>query len=265
MVCNFRTIFDMTMNDSMLYVGVLIVAVLYASVGHAGASGYIAVMSLLTYPVAQIRTTALLLNVVVAMVASWQFIRAGHWRQGLLWPFAITALPMAYIGSRWHLPAAWLQLILAAVLVYAALRFSIFDKADTGTDIEQNRHESTSRPPLYGAMLSGTVMGLLAGLTGTGGGIFLTPLLLIMGWAPAKPAAAASAVFILLNSLAGLAGVWPVAPQVWQHIPGLIFVALLGGLLGSKMGSRHWPALVIKRLLAVVMMIAAVKLLITLG
>ena len=169
---------------------------LYSSVGHAGASGYIAVMSLLSLAPEVIKPTALSLNILVGSIATWQFYRAGHFSWSLFWPFAALAVPCAFIGGQLNLPTQLFKVLLGLVLLYSAMRFFVQSKQS------RQIHE----PPRTQALVAGAGIGFLSGLTGTGGGIFLTPLLLLMGWADAKRAAAVSALFVLLNSIAGLAG-----------------------------------------------------------
>lgn len=234
-----------------LAVGILLIAVLYSSVGHAGASGYIAVMSLLSIAPEVIKPTALALNILVASIATWQFAKAGHFDWRLFWPFALPAIPLAFLGGYLNLPPAVFNLLLGAVLLYAAARLIAPPTAET----------VATRPPLWAALASGSSIGLLAGLTGTGGGIFLTPLLLAMGWARAKSAAAVSAAFILLNSIAGLLGSFSSTRFLPPDLPLLLVLAAVGGLIGSHAGSTRLPATTIKRLLAVVLAIAGTKLL----
>ena len=231
-----------------LALGFFIVALLYSSVGHAGASGYIAVMSLLSLAPEAIRPTALALNILVASVTALQFWRAGHFRWGRFWPFAGAAVPMAYLGGSLALPARAFS-----VLLYSAWRFLVEPAV-------ANESRPLQRPV---AIASGAGIGLLSGLTGTGGGIFLTPLLLVMGWAQPKNAAALSALFILVNSLSGLLGNFASTRQLPAEIGVLLLVVLAGGLLGSWLGARRLPAQGIKRLLAVVLVIAGLKLLLT--
>jgi uncharacterized protein len=247
----------MTLNPldlSMLLAGVTLVAFLYASVGHAGASGYIAVMSLLALAPAVIKPTALALNVLVATVAFVQFARAGHFRWALFWPFAVLAPPLAFLGGWLQLPAHVFQWLIGGVLLYSAAQL-VFKPAAKG-DLQ------TPSTPI--AVCAGALIGLLSGLTGTGGGIFLTPLLLLMGWAGAKNAAAVSALFILLNSAAGLAG-WLGSGQAWPALPWwtLLLAAGAGGAVGATLGSRYFEPVWIKRLLAAVLVIAGLKLLLS--
>lgn len=237
----------------LLSAGIFVIAVLYSSVGHAGASGYIAVMSLLSLAPADIKPTALALNVLVASIATWQFFSAGHFSWRLFWPFAMLSVPFAFLGGYINLPTHTFKIVLGLVLLYSALRFLFVDKYD----------KPVSYPPRLQALMSGAGIGLLSGLTGTGGGIFLTPLLLFKGWAKIKQAAAVSALFILVNSVAGLAGYVSNAKSLPIFILPLFVVSALGGSIGSYLGSRRFDAVIIKRFLAVVLLIASTKLMLT--
>lgn len=236
-----------------LSVAIFLVAVLYSSVGHAGASGYIALMSLLGLAPEVIKPTALSLNILVASIASWQFSRAGHFAWRTFWPFALLAVPMAFVGGRLSLPDTAFKVLLGVVLLFAAIRFS------TGSNTEQE----TAEAPLLPALAIGATIGLVSGLTGTGGGVLLTPLLLFLGWAQAKRAAATSAPFILLNSAAGLVGNVASTKELPPYLFPLCVAAAAGGLVGAHLGSRWLAPALIKRFLAVVLAIAAFKLTLT--
>jgi len=237
----------------LLTVGVFAVAVLYSSVGHAGASGYIAVMSLLGLVPAVIKPTALALNILVASIAAWQFVRAGHFSWPVFWPFALLAVPFAFLGGYIELPTQAFKAIVGVVLLYSAARFAVPPQA-----------EKVATPaPLLPALAIGAGIGLLSGLTGTGGGIFLTPLLLLMGWARTKTAAAVSALFILLNSAAGLLGNFSSTKALPDYLAPLLVAAAFGGWIGSRLGSRHMAPTAIKQLLAAVLLVAGLKLLLT--
>lgn len=236
-----------------LVLAIGVVAFLYSSVGHAGASGYIAVMTLASLSPQVIKPSALVLNILVASIGSWQFYRAGHFRWSLFWPFALLSIPLAFLGGYLDLPTHLFKLLVGIVLLFSALYFFWRpDNDDVGPV-----------PALPIAIASGGMLGFFAGLTGTGGGIFLTPLLLAMRWARTKEAAATSALFILVNSIAGLAGnassVGSVPSLVWP----LAIAAVVGGSAGSYFGSRRYPVATIKRLLAAVLVIAGLKLLLT--
>jgi uncharacterized protein len=229
------------------------VAWLYASVGHAGASGYIAVLTLFGMAPAEIKPLALLLNVLVASIGTIQFYRAGHFSWHLFWPFALMAVPMAFFGGAMQLPTDGFKMLLGVVLGLSALWLIR----------SPSEEESTQSPPLGVALGAGAGIGLLSGLTGTGGGIFLTPLLLVMGWAKTKTASAISALFILLNSLSGLAGVWSAGGTVPPSFWTLAIAVVIGGFIGATLGSFRLAVRSARGLLAVVMGIAAYKLLTT--
>ncbi len=236
-----------------LTAGIFVIAILYSSVGHAGASGYIAVMSLLSLAPSVIKPTSLSLNVLVASIATWQFYRAGHFSWRLFWPFAILAVPFAFLGGYVSLPTYIFKIILGMVLIFSAVR-CLF---------ELQRDKQILQPPRFQAIAAGAGIGFISGLTGTGGGIFLTPILLFMGWAEVKTAAAVSALFILVNSMAGLAGYFANTRSLPSIIVPLFVAAALGGGIGSYFGSRRFDSVILKRFLAVVLFIAGTKLILT--
>jgi uncharacterized membrane protein YfcA len=232
---------------------ILIVALLYSSVGHAGASGYIAVMTLFSVAPAVIKPTALTLNILVSCIATWQFWRAGYFSWPLFWPFAILSIPLAFVGGYVNLPTHAFKILVGIVLLFSALRLMIRPSSD----------EATSVPPRTVAISIGAGLGLLSGLTGTGGGIFLTPILLFMRWARTRTAAAVSALFILVNSAAGLLGNLTSTKRPPTFAILLAIAAILGGTIGSHLGSHRLQHIAIKRLLAVVLLIAGAKLIFT--
>lgn len=232
---------------------ILVVAFLYSAVGHAGASGYIAVLTLFGYTAQVIRPIGLILNVMVATIGVIQFARAGHFSWRLFWPFAVLAVPMAFVGGYVTLPTHWLKILIGIVLLASSVQF--LRKATADGEV---------RAPATGvAVAVGGGLGLLAGLTGTGGGIFLTPVLIFLRWARTKQASAVSALFILVNSLAGLAGNVTATRAFPTFALSFVGVAAVGGLCGSYLGSRRFDVTVIKRLLAVVLLIAGLKLVLT--
>jgi uncharacterized membrane protein YfcA len=235
---------------ALLTIGVLVVAFLYSSVGHAGASGYIAVMALASLAPEQIKPTALALNIVVATIGTLQFARAGHFDWRLFWPFALASIPMAFLGGKLDLPADVFRLLVGVVLLLSAAYFFWNPAVD----------DVRARPSLPASLAAGGGLGLMAGLTGTGGGIFLTPLLLVMKWARTKQAAATSALFILCNSIAGLAGNFASTRNIPGFIAPLALAVVVGGGAGSWFGSRRYAPATIKRILAAVLVIAGVKL-----
>ena len=234
----------------ILILGMGVVAFLYSSVGHAGASGYIAVMALCSVPAQQIKPIALALNITVSILASWNFYRAGHLDRRLLMPLVVGSIPFAFLGGYLKLPVHWFQILVGAVLWFSA--YSLWANAGKEREI---------CPPKTGSLVgAGAGLGLLAGLTGTGGGIFLTPFILWRGWAITKTVAAVSAVFIFCNSVAGLAGHFTAAREFPVFGIWLLAVVALGGWFGSRLGSRRYPPVLIRRLLAVVLLIAGAKL-----
>jgi uncharacterized protein len=230
---------------------IFVAATLYSSVGHAGASAYIALMALFGIEAAVMRPTALALNVIVASLASFRFIRAGFFRWRALWPFLVTALPMAYLGGTIHLPSDVYRPLVGLVLWLSAARL-LWPRP---LKVEQE----SADPPLHFALPAGAAIGLLAGLTGTGGGIFLSPLLLFMAWAPTRTASGVAAVFVLANSLSGLAGQAASLGSLPAELPLFAAAALAGGLLGTTMGIRL-PQRAILTALGVVLLVAGAKL-----
>ena len=181
-----------------LAAAMLVAAFVYASVGHGGASAYIAAMALAGIAPAELRPIALVLNVLVSSIATYKFWRAGHFRWRLLWPFAAVSIPFAYLGGAITLPGNLYKIVVGVVLVYAA--WQLWRSGRAGEEMKVVRE-----PAIPLAMAIGAAMGLLSGLTGVGGGIFLSPLLLMLGWAGTKQTSAVAAPFILVNSVAGLA------------------------------------------------------------
>ena len=240
----------------LLAAALALVAFLYASVGHAGATGTIAVLTLAGWSAGAIKPLALILNTVVAAVGCWTFLRAGHWPGRAFWPVYVLALPAAFLGGAWHLPVLWLQRLLGLVLLASAWRLA-----------RQFQEPADPRPPhALTLALSGGGLGLLAGLTGTGGGVFLSPLLLLGRWCGTRQTAAVSVLFILLNSLGGLAGLGLSRPDALTAVlqPQLLLwlaLVLPAGALGAHLGSRRWPLLRVRRCLALVLVLAGGKLL----
>jgi uncharacterized protein len=238
--------------EHLLFVclAMLLVAFLYSSVGHAGASGYIAVMTLFSFVPKDVRPTALILNIFVACLSSWQFWRAGFFQWSLFWPFAALSMPFAYLGGYMNLPVHVFKILVGIVLLSSALRFFLRPKPD----------EETAPPSRAIALPVGAGIGLLSGITGTGGGIFLTPLMIFMRWGKTKAASAASALFILVNSTAGLLGNITSMQRIPPLALPLLISVIIGGAAGSYLGSSQFSTAVVKRVLAVVLTIAGIKL-----
>lgn len=227
-------------------------AALYASVGHGGASSYLAVMGLFSFSPAVMKPTALALNILVAGVATVKFYRAGLFKWNLFWPFAVISIPAAFIGGATVLPPRWYKVLVGIVLLYAAVWMF-------RSSLKPTMREPHS-PPLWAALISGLVIGFLSGLTGVGGGIFLSPLLLYMGWSETRATSAVAAPFILVNSVAGLLGHLSSVAALPAGIPLWGVAAVVGGWIGASYGSKGAPTPVLRQLLSLVLIVAGVKL-----
>lgn len=229
------------------------VALLYSTVGHAGASGYLAAMALFGVSTVVMKPTALILNIIVAIVGTIRFCRAGFFSWRVFWPFAAASIPASFIGGYLTLPVPAYKSIVGIVLVYSAVRlFFGAARAD---------RKKPNPIPIPFALVLGAGIGLLSGLTGVGGGIFLSPILLLMNWAKTKETSGVAVTFILVNSIAGLLG----------HVSSIAFIppnmiywapaALVGGWIGTEMGTKVLPAAGVRRWLSVVLVLAGAKLL----
>jgi hypothetical protein len=230
----------------------LVAATLYGSVGHAGASAYLASMALVGVAPDVMKPTALVLNILVASIVTLRFAQAGYVRPRAVLPFLVGSVPAAFIGGGLTLPADLYRPLVGVVLLVAAARFG-WTAAGAGDDFPP-------RAPRPAAVAAGGVIGLLAGLTGTGGGIFLTPLLLAAGWAGTRFAAGSSAAFILANSIAGLAGNIASVGSLPSALPLWLGAVAVGGAIGSQLGSQRMPAPWIRRALGAVLLVAGLKL-----
>ncbi len=226
-------------------------AVLYSSVGHAGASAYIALMALFGVAPTVMRPTALALNILVASIGSVRYLRAGLFRWRIAWPFMLGAIPFAFIGGSIQLPGAYYRPIVGVVLLISGARLLL------PFDFLANRKPRD--PSVATGILFGAAIGLLAGLTGTGGGIFLSPLLLFAGWSSTKVASGIAAVFILGNSIAGLLGNVAVVRALPDDLPIYAAAVVLGALIGTTFGIRWEPERVLTAL-GVVLIVAGAKL-----
>jgi uncharacterized protein len=227
-------------------------AALYSSVGHGGASSYLAVMGLFSFAPEVMKPTALALNILVAAVATFKFYRAKLFSRDLFWPFATASIPAAFLGGATTVPGRWYKALVGIVLLYAAVWMFRSARRPVAGEV--------SKPPLWVAMVAGGVIGFLSGLTGVGGGIFLSPLLIYAGWAETRQASGVAAPFILVNSVAGLLGHISSVNQLPANLPVWGIAAVLGGWMGASYGSRKAPAPVLRQLLSLVLIVAGVKL-----
>jgi uncharacterized membrane protein YfcA len=240
-------------NWLVLAVAVSAVAFLYSSVGHGGATGYLAVLALLGVTPDSARSTALLANCFVAGVAWWRFGRAGHFDRRVFLPLAAASVPCAWLGSRVVLPPSTYGVLLGAVLIAAGL-FLLARRTTT-------EGVSLRAPNVPLALAAGAGLGLLAGLTGIGGGVFLSPLLLFLRWVKPKTSGGIAAAFIVLNSIAGLIGLGSRLTEASLPLLALALPATAAALLGTYFGVRRWSDAAFSRALAIVLMIAGGKLL----
>lgn len=231
-----------------------VAALLYASVGHAGASAYLAAMALLGVGPDVARPTALALNILVASFVTIRFWRAGLVHPRTLAPFVLASIPLAFIGGTIHVPAGVYKPLLGAVLLVAAAGFARTARRVTDDDAPP------PGIPFVPAMVAGGAIGLLSGLTGTGGGIFLSPLLLVAGWSTTRQASGLAAGFILLNSIAGLAGNISSVGSLPGDLPLWAGAVLVGALIGAEIGSRRASPPQLRLALAAVLVLAGLKL-----
>jgi len=236
---------------------VSLVAFLYAAVGHGGATGYIASLALFDMPHEAIASTALVLNCVVATIALTMYARAGQLSLKLTWPFLLLSMPMAYLGARLNVDKQIFVIILSISLYLAALRFlfkpTLVDSPDALRPV-----------PLAIGIVSGAVLGLLSGIIGIGGGVFLSPLIVLCRYGNLKQTAATSALFIVANSLSGLIGRFIDNKLDFEPVMLLLPFAIVAALLGAYLGARRFNSDALRRLLAVVLLLAATKLLLAL-
>jgi len=241
-------------NIIIFYFLLFLVAFLYASVGHGGASGYLALMAIWGIAPEVMKPTALLLNLFVSLTSFIQFYRGGHFRWKLFLPFAIASVPMAFVGGMITVDADIYKKILGILLLVPIIRFLFFKNIQVS---------EIRKADIALSLLIGAAIGFLSGLIGIGGGILLSPALLLLKWADMKQTAAISALFIFVNSLSGLAGQLTKGIQFTSDMYVYVAVAFAGGLLGAYFGSLRFKATILKYLLAIVLIVAAYKLLFT--
>ena len=246
-------IFDI--ENIWLFLGLLpIIAFLYASVGHGGASGYLALMALFSFAPETMKPTALLLNIFVAGIAFYHYYKAGYFDKKLFLAFAISSIPLAFLGGMIEVDASIYKKILAVLLIFAILKMlNVFGKEST----------TIKKVKTWQGLLVGGLIGFFSGLIGIGGGIILTPVILLMHWGKMKEAAAVSALFIWANSASGLIGQLTSGVSIGTETIVLVAIAFVGGFIGSYYGSRRLNNQLLRYVLALVLTIASVKLFFT--
>jgi uncharacterized protein len=230
-------------------------AALYSSVGHGGASAYIAAMALFSVAPETMKPTALALNLLVAGFGAWRYWRRGLSNWKLVLAFAVTATPAAFIGGSIHLPAITYKPLIGILLWASATRLLWQPKMLSDRPVRA--------PPLWATLPAGAVLGLLAGLTGTGGGIFLSPLIILNAWEEPRHTSGVVAAFILLNSAAGLAGNTASVGHLPHELPIFLASVMGGALVGTWLGLERLPRPWLLRTLGLVLLIAGAKLLFT--
>jgi hypothetical protein len=236
----------------LLLILIAVVAALYASVGHGGASGYLAVLSLFAFAPQQLSSTSLALNVLVSALSFYSFAQAKHFRFPLAWPLIVASVPLAFVGGLIQVSDRAYFILLALALLIAAYR--MWWNAPTTVNGEMRK------PSLGASLATGGGIGLLSGIVGVGGGIFLSPLMILMRWADPKQTAAVSAFFILVNSLAGIAGRFARGGFELSSTMPFVAAALVGGFAGSYVGAQKFSGFTLRRVLSIVLVLAAAKL-----
>ncbi len=240
-------------TEILIVLALFIVAILYSSVGHGGASGYLAVMAFLSVAPNVTKPTALILNIFVASIATFQFYRRGFFDWKVFLPFAAASIPTAFLGGMISLPTQIYRPLLGAILLFAAFRLAWNFTSE----------KPIIAPSIWLALIIGAIIGFLSGLVGVGGGIFLTPVLLLTNWTETKKAAGISAMFILVNSISGLLGSYAQIGILPANVWFWIAAAVIGGTIGSTLGSKYFDSLTLRRVLASVLLIASFKMFFT--
>lgn len=241
-------------GEVLFYILLLLVSFLYSSVGHGGASGYLALMACFSFAPYIMRPTALLLNLFVSAIAFIQYYRSGYFQWKLFWPFAITSIPMAFIGGMIHIDESIYKKVLAVLLLLSVIKLIGFNDQSVAVRKKQN---------LIASLIIGLIIGLFSGMIGIGGGIILSPLILLLHWADMKQTAAVSALFIFVNSLAGLSGLMIHGINFTSTMELMLAIALVGGFAGSYSGAKKINTIKLKYLLSIVLIIASAKLIFT--
>lgn len=244
----------MELYTILFYILLFAIAFLYASIGHGGASGYLALMVFFSFAPATMRSTALILNIFVSLTAFIQYYRGGYFNWKLFWPFAMASFPAAFIGGLIVIDAKLYKTILGIFLLIAVIRL---------IGIKFNNNSAQKNQSLVLSLIIGALIGLFSGMIGIGGGIILSPIILLLQWGNLKQTAAVSALFILVNSISGIAGIITKGLQVSNNMILMVAIAFIGGLFGSYIGAQKAGNALLKTLLAIVLVMASYKLLFT--
>lgn len=241
-------------QEFFFYFLLIAVAFLYSSVGHGGASGYLALMAFFSFPTDTMRATALILNICVSLIAFLQYYNTGYFKWKLFLPFAIASVPAAFFGGLVSVDAEIYKKILAILLLFPIIKLA---------GIEARTEQPLKTINIYAALIIGAVIGFFSGMIGIGGGIILSPVILLLHWANMKQSAAISALFIFVNSISGLTGCFSNEFHFNNQMGMMIAVALAGGISGSYFGAKIFKSELLKRMLAAVLVIASIKLITT--
>jgi len=242
------------MTDALFALALAVVALFYSAVGQAGGTGYVAVMGLIGFDPATIKPTALALNVLVSAIGCYRFYRAGMLTWRTVYPFAVLGAPFSLLGGALHLPAAIYMPVVGVLLLVAGVLMLRSVKSASMLD-----QQAPVVPPFLPSLLVGGAIGLVSGVTGVGGGIFLAPVVLAMRWTETRTAAAISAVFNLLNSAAALLGAWATMPSLPTQLPIWLACVAVGGLVGSWLGTQYLKPGALRLVLAVLLLAAAAR------
>lgn len=236
----------------LIVVVLAITAILYSAVGHGGASGYLALMAIFGVEVVVMKSTALTLNVFVSLISFYAFYRSGNFRIKILLPFIIGSIPMAFIGARMDVDPKIYKIILGVFLVIAVIRMLFFNSKEI---------EDTKEVRFLPALIIGSLLGFFSGMIGIGGGIILSPILILLRWATLKETAAVSAAFIFVNSFSGLVGMYLNGQyQPNDNIAIWVTAGVIGGIIGGTLGSSKLSINNLKYFLAAVLFAASIKL-----